>query len=51
MLHFCVICGVRISRTSAAPGAVPAEDVEWYQQLRVSSLVSRTRTYPIMAND
>lgn len=35
MLHFCVICGVHISRTSAAPGAVPAKDLKWYQRLRV----------------
>ncbi|KAL2822775.1 hypothetical protein BDW59DRAFT_149120 [Aspergillus cavernicola] len=37
MLHYCVICGVLISRTSAVPGTVPT-DLEWYQQLRVIQL-------------
>ncbi|KAL3481120.1 hypothetical protein BJX99DRAFT_271716 [Aspergillus californicus] len=37
MLYFCVICGVLISRTSIAPGTVPTEDLEWYQQLRVDN--------------
>ncbi|KAB8208597.1 hypothetical protein BDV34DRAFT_222279 [Aspergillus parasiticus] len=35
MLHFCVICGVLICRTSFAPGVLPDDDLQWYQQLRV----------------
>ncbi|KAE8332206.1 hypothetical protein BDV39DRAFT_217227 [Aspergillus sergii] len=35
MLHFCVICGVLIRRTSFAPGVPPDDDLQWYQQLRV----------------
>lgn len=34
MLHFCVICGVLIRRTSFAPGVLPDDDLQWYQQLR-----------------
>ncbi|KAB8225499.1 hypothetical protein BDV33DRAFT_198413 [Aspergillus novoparasiticus] len=35
MLHFCVICGVLIRRTSFAPGVLPDDDLQWHQQLRV----------------
>ncbi|KAL2867742.1 uncharacterized protein BJX67DRAFT_387638 [Aspergillus lucknowensis] len=37
MLHYCVMCGVLIRRTSAAPGTVPI-DLEWHQELRVVQL-------------
>ncbi|KAE8132710.1 hypothetical protein BDV38DRAFT_274913 [Aspergillus pseudotamarii] len=37
MLHFCVICGVLIRRTSFAPGVLPDDDLQWYQQLRAVS--------------
>ncbi|BAE61360.1 unnamed protein product [Aspergillus oryzae RIB40] len=35
MLHFCVICGVLIRRTSFAPGVLPDDDLQWYQQLHI----------------
>lgn len=42
MLHFCVICGVLIRRTSFAPGVLPDDDLQWYQQLHIglSCLIS-----------
>ncbi|KAL4811071.1 hypothetical protein BDV18DRAFT_5054 [Aspergillus unguis] len=33
--YCCVICGIPIRKTSAEPGTVPSEDLEWYQQLRL----------------
>ncbi|RDW93995.1 uncharacterized protein DSM5745_01317 [Aspergillus mulundensis] len=36
MRHYCVVCGVNISRAAAAPGTVPEESLSWYQELRVA---------------